>query len=413
MFVAGFCICLGAHAGTVSFATQQSFATGPAPYSVAIADINGDGKPDVITANYNVTAGGAAVLLNTTSLNASTPTFDAWQGFTTLLSSTCVTTADINTDGKPDLIVAEKSYGVVSVLLNTTAAGASTSSFSTTQSFAVGRSGMEQTVAVTTADINGDGKPDMITANFAIGTISVFINTTVNAATTPTFAASVDFPTGTGTTNTMPRSIASADINGDGKPDLIVANRGDNTVSVFLNTTVTNGPTPTFTTQQPFATGSNPTSVVADDLNGDGKLDLIVANLFDNTISVLLNTTTNGVGIASFASQKTFAAGVGTQSAFAAATADLNGDGKPDVIVAERADNLVSVLVNTTATNATTPSFSAEQTFATGLLPLSVTAADVNGDGKLDLIVANLSGSTVSVLLNTTAPDRIFADGFQ
>jgi len=307
LLAAGFCVCLGAHAGTLSFDAQQAFTTGSGPYSVAIDDINGDGKPDAITANYNnVTTNAAAVLLNTTSLNASTPSFTAWQGYSTVLNATCVTTADINTDGKPDVIVADNHDGLVAVLLNTTPAGAGASSFAAQVFFAVGSSGAEQSIAVTTADINGDGKPDMITANFAIGTISVFINTTAHLATTPTFAAPVDFPTGTGTTTTAPRSVTTADINGDGKPDVIVANKGDNTVTVLLNNTATNASTPSFLTRQSFASGSNPSSVVADDLNGDGKPDLVVANPFDNTVSVLLNTTANGAATPSFAAQRTF-----------------------------------------------------------------------------------------------------------
>ena len=86
--------------------------------------------------------------------------------------------------------------------------------------------------------------------------------------------------------------------------------------------------------------------------------------------------------------------------------ADLNGDGKPDLIVVNLNSNTMSVLLNTTAPGAATPSFAPQTTFATGSGPKSVTAADVNGDGKPDLIVTNYYSNTVSVLLNTTAPGR-------
>ncbi len=102
---------------------------------------------------------------------------------------------------------------------------------------------------------------------------------------------------------------------------------------------------------------------------------------------MLLNTTAPGATTPSFATQQTFATG---SLPISVTAADVNGDGKPDLIVAnEQRSNTVSVLLNTTAPGATTPSFATQQTFAAGNGPFSVTAADVNGDGKPDLIVAN------------------------
>ena len=203
------------------------------------------------------------------------------------------------------------------------------------------------------------------------------------------------FATGRG-----PRSVTAADLNGDGKPDLIVANSAANTVSVLLNTTAPGAATPSFAAQQTFATGSGPFFVRAADLNGDGKPDLLVANGDSNTVSVFLNTTAPGATTPSFADQQTFATGHEPDSVTAA---DLNGDGQPDLIVANDSSNTVSVLLNTTALAITSPAFAAQQSSATGSSPVSVTAADLNGDGKPDLIVANKISNTVSVLLNTTA----------
>ena len=226
--------------------------------------------------------------------------------------------------------------------------------------------------------------------------MSVLLNTTAPGATTPSFAAQTTFATGT-----LPESVTAADLSGDGKPDLIVANGSSNTVSVLLNTTLPGATTPSFAAQQTFATGSAPVSVTAADLNGAGKPDLIVANLESNTVSVLLNTTAPGATTPSFAAQQTFATG---SEPVPVTAADLNGDGKPDLIVANAGSNTVSVLLNTTALAINSPAFAAQQTSAVGSAPVSGTVADLNGDGKPDLIVGNYSSSTVSVLLNTTAP---------
>ncbi|MHB8678451.1 MAG: beta strand repeat-containing protein [Rudaea sp.] len=395
-----------------SFAAQQTFSTGSGPQSVAVADVNGDGKPDLIVADNGGST--ASVLLNTTPPGAATPSFATQQTFATGNGPFSVAVADLNGDGKPDLIVTNSSDNTVSVLLNTTAPGASTLSFAAQQSFATGT----VPVFVAVADVNGDGKPDLIIANLTASTVSVLLNTTAPGAATPGFATQQTFSTGV-----VPYSVAVADVNGDGKPDLIVANSSSSTVSVLLNTTLPGAATPTFAAQQSFATGNGPDSVGVADVNGDGKPDLIVVNRSSNTVSVLLNTTLPGAATLSFAAQQTFAIG---NNPYSIAVSDINGDGKPDLVVANANDNTVSVLLNTTATGAATPSFAAQQTFSSGNGPISVAVADVNGDGKPDLIIANNVGNTISALLNsqlqslssgspatgTIVHDYIFADGF-
>ena len=140
------------------------------------------------------------------------------------------------------------------------------------------------------ADLNGDGKPDLITADTHNDTggpgadDSVLINT--STPTSVSFAGYQFFPTGI-----VPNSVTTADLNGDGNPDITTANSGSNTVSVLLNTTVPQAPMASFAPQQTFVVGLGPSSVTTADINGDGKPDLIAANAASDSVSVLLNTT--------------------------------------------------------------------------------------------------------------------------
>src|SRR5262249_31367588 len=198
-----------------------------------------------------------------------------------------------------------------------------------------------------------------------------------------------------------PFSVAVADVNGDGRPDLLAANQGSNSVSVLLNQTAPGATTPIFSAAADFGVGTTPRAVAAADVNGDGLPDLIVANSGSNNVSVLLNQTTPGAGTLSFAAATSFPVGTDPRSVAAAA---VNGDGLPDLIVANTGSGTVSVLLNPTPPGAGTPSFAAATSFLVGVSPTSVAAADVNGDGKLDLLVANQFSGTVSVLLNATTP---------
>jgi hypothetical protein len=194
---------------------------------------------------------------------------------------------------------------------------------------------------------------------------------------------------------------------------------------VLLNTTAPGAATPSFASEATFAAGSGPESVTVADINGDGMPDLITANRNVNTASVLLNTTTPGSTTLSFAPQAAFATGA---KPYFVTTADVNGDGKADLILSNVNSNNLSVLLNTTSPGATTPTFAAQQTFTVGISPLGVALSDINGDGRPDLVAVNFTATdgTISVLLSTQyqcnvggpaigtiVHDYIFANGFE
>jgi len=376
-------------AATPSFSDKTDFTTGGSPYSVCIGDFNGDGKLDIAVANQGDNT--VSVLLNTTTPGVTTPSFSTKTDFTTGSHPWTVSIGDLNGDGKLDMAVANCGDATISVLLNTTAPGAATPTFSTKKDFITGANPM----SVSIGDLNGDGKLDIAAAIYGSNAVSVFLNTTTPGATTPTFSARTDFTTGT-----MPSSVSIGDFNGDGKNDMAVANHSSTSVSVFLNTTTIGVATPSFSDKSDFTTGTNPVSVSTGDFNGDGMNDIAVTNYNSNTVSVFLNTTAPGATTPSFSTKTDFTTG---SSPISVSIGDFNGDGKLDMAVANEA-GYVSVLLNTTSPGAATPTFSAKTDFPTGTNPWSVAIGDFNEDGKLDMAVANYSSGTVSVFLNTTAP---------
>src|SRR6185369_11969625 len=331
--------------------------------------LNGDGKLDL--AVVDLLSNTVSVLLNTTTAGAATPSFAAKHDFATEDGPLSVTLGDLNGDGKLDLAVANFNSSTVSVLLNTTGPGGALPSFSGIQEFATG----DGPASVSMGDLNGDGKLDLLVANFAFDTVSALLNTTASGSAILSFSANGEFATGTG-----PIYVTLGDLNGDGRLDLIVANFNSNNVSVLLNITAPGAPTPIFADKQDLDASDGPIYVTTGDLNADGKLDLAVTNLNSNNVSVFLNITAPGAATLSFAPKQDFGTGDGPLSV---AVGDLNGDGKLDLAVVSFDFSTVSVLLNTTAPGGATASFSAIQDFATGDGPTSVAIGDLNGDGKL------------------------------
>ncbi|OUL29019.1 hypothetical protein BV372_24060 [Nostoc sp. T09] len=179
-----------------------------------------------------------------------------------------------------------------------------------------------------------------------------------------------------------PAYVVIKDLDGDAKLDLAVANLTSNDVSVLLNDGNDGFGTPTN-----FQVGTNPVFLTAEDLNGDNKPDLAVVNVNDNNISVLWNDGSGGFG-----TPTNFTVGI-TPTSIAAG--DIDGDGKLDLVVANADDYNVSVLWN-----GGNGSFSTPTNIPLGTRPSTALVGDIDGDGKLDLIVANANNQNVSVLLN-------------
>ena len=347
---------------TITLQNQQVLPAGPHPRAMVSADVNGDGKPDLVTANF--TGNSVSVLLSNGNGTFQSPRTFAVGANQSYAMSVALT--DVNGDGKKDIVVANGIGGTVSVLL-----GNGDGTFAPQRTFAAG----PNPYCVSVLDVSGDGKPDIIVANNDLsGTVGVLLgNGNGIFQTQRTFAV-----------GSYPRSAIAADVNGDGKPDLVVANYASSTISVLLGNA--NG---TFGAQATFSSGAYPQSVIVADVNGDSKQDLIVTNYSSNAVSVLL-----GNGNGTFQGRRVTSTGGGP---FAVTVADINADGKQDLVVANDAAGSVGLFLGNA--NGT---FQAQQTFDVGANPLAVTVADFNADGRPDIAAANFNDGTVSLLLQAS-----------
>lgn len=343
------------------------------PHRVATGDFNGDGVPDLVVTNrllssFVILLGkGDGTFFTATSVNPGTG-----------VGPDTIAVGDFNNDGIQDLAIGNTSSSKVSILLGIGDGTFSSAVTTLTTSFS--------STSIAVADLNGDGNLDLIVTPSYGTTVNVFLGkgdgTFTNPASSPAVAS--------------PGVVAVGDFNGDGIPDLAISSNTNNTT---YNTPATiaillgkgDG---TFTAAASLPMDSYSNSLVVADLNGDGKLDLVEGNGINldggsTTLAIFL-----GNGDGTFARTTTSPTTIGSPQSIA--VADFNADGKPDLVVTNYSSNggVNVFLGNGDGTFATTP-----LSLSTGSSPTSVATADFDGDGRADVAVATTFNTTATVLL--------------
>ncbi|TXI15251.1 MAG: hypothetical protein E6Q66_03240, partial [Pedobacter sp.] len=332
------------------------------------------------------------------------------QNFTSASYTKGVSVGDLNGDGKPDLVVANANNGYVSIYTNSCAPSGSLS-FTLVNTVALTGGAYAEQISI--LDLDGDGKPDLAVARANNGTsyaasdnVQLFRNITTASSSTITFTL--------GPVLTAASGVSIADFDGDGKPDIASINGIQNRISVFRNLSVS-GTLSFTTTAQTFNFTANSTAnfIAVGDLDRDGKPDIVVSTSA-NTLSLFHNQSTPG----NINFMGTFASSIDLPIGFTAygiAIGDFDNDGNPDIVVTDQTNGRIVFYRNTNNSTTGTISFPSILSFAfataggsasTGSLPnANLSIADFDGDGKIDVAVANetASVSTLLVLKNTSS----------
>jgi hypothetical protein len=366
-----------AHAQTTvaaaTFSNPKSIAVPSPAVAMTTGDVNHDGKLDLIAASSFNTTPGVFVMLGGKKGGFGSPTF--WQLTTNSAGGGTfpiigLAVADLNGDGNPDIVTANAFGGdpffgtpgkTICVLLND---GKGNFGFAGQQFNYSGGSGSDYygPASVTVSDADGSGKPEIIVGNeMAVDVWASWSDGGFSGWSVPSPAGNLSAPSTIGG-QLIPTMLAVGDVNGDGKPDIVATGGGQ--VDVLLN----QGSGLGFTAAQNYAVGGFASSVALGDVNGDGKLDIVAANSGNSCVNVL-----PGNGDGTFGTTQTYAVAGAPNSI---ALGDFNSDGTLDIVTTGTAE--VDVLLNNGA-----GSFAVAQ--SVGPAGSSVVVADFNNDGLPDL----------------------------
>jgi hypothetical protein len=372
-----------------SFTTPTYYPTGPSPQAVVTADLNGDGKLDLVTADLGtfdstgkyVGGGGVSVLLATTTAGkkGSINTFAPAQNYA-VGATAAIVVGDINGDGKPDIVCDNGS-----VLLNN-----GNGTFRSGPSIPGGFEAFPNLI-----DLNGDGKLDLVAENS--------VNNVNPSSTIRVLLGNGDGTFQVGSTYTIPRylqSLVVGNFNADSHPDIIAAND----VSLSLLPGNGDGTFGAAQTIYSVASGESIGSVISARFNADNNLDLALTTytgVTDGSNTTLVDFLMgNGDGTFTYKTSRD----LGFNAFGAMTAADINHDGKMDLVGVGNggASAIISVLPgNGDGTFGSAQNF---PTFGTVHTPTSLAIGDFNGDGYLDVAIAGPDGVDVLFWVPPTKP---------
>ncbi|HJP63977.1 MAG TPA: FG-GAP-like repeat-containing protein, partial [Mucilaginibacter sp.] len=360
------------------FDAPQSFSSGGGTYEGAIADLDGDGKTDVITVDD--VEGDIAVFRNIspTTGAVTTASFAARINLHTAGDPQHIVIADLNGDGLSDIIATNQNSNKISVMVNTSTTG--NISFAPHADMTIGTDVDVSAINfISIADVDADGRPDMI----LITNSEIEKNITIIKGD----GTELDFQGGTGFT-----SLSVGDIDNDGLPDIIVTEKG---LTIYHNTTA--GGVINFTPIPSIVKSTVPVTASLGDVDNDGKLDIIEGNPVTNSdpsnasISIYRNLSTPGN--ISLANNVDFACRATDRYIL---FNDMDGDGKGDIILGTGVP--IQILRNTTAGG--NISMTAPINITTNLSPQWLGIGDINGDGKPDLVATDIVTNAFDVYQN-------------
>lgn len=356
------------------FALYSTTEVGDAPRSLSAADFNGDGIEDMAVANMEDHS--ISILLGYGIGDHSLGIFEESSVYSTGLTPVDVKSVDLDNDGRIDIVTANTNGASVSIFW-----GEGDGTFSVSQEIYINSVNVKPTQVVS-ADITGDGIPDIITSNGKKSSISFIRGKGGRAYATPQQVR-------LGLAGAAPAALTAADFNNDGRIDLAVANKDVGKVSVLIQ-----GSNGKVASKRHFDTGKKQLDIAAADIDNDGIVDLVTPSITDNAVYVL-----KGKGDGTFQS----AVGIDVGNAPVAVTpSDMDRDGIMDLVVTERNDFAVTVLFGDSSNPQGGLSFTRRKTAWVGRRPMDAVVFDATGDGISDIAVANRKDDTVDVLQTTT-----------